>query len=124
MALLDAEAKQSRKINAEIRKSVFHILLIAPVFLTMRPSSIKEALRKKFAKAANDFEHQLRAISSEISSMVGSLEVPFNHHQCPYRSSRVPHAEARVIRLFDRASKIKLTRYNESSRHYQVRLTK
>jgi len=54
-ALLDAEGKQSRKINGEIR-------------------NIKESLRKKFAKAANDFEQKLRSISSQISSMVGSLE--------------------------------------------------
>ncbi|KAF8319071.1 hypothetical protein DL93DRAFT_2053972 [Clavulina sp. PMI_390] len=55
VGLLDAEAKHSRRINAEIR-------------------NIKESLRKKFAKAANDFEHHLRTISTEISSMAGSLE--------------------------------------------------
>lgn len=38
-------------------------------------SRIKETLRHKFASAANNFERQLRNISSEISSMVGPLEV-------------------------------------------------
>ncbi|KAF9517196.1 hypothetical protein BS47DRAFT_1371436 [Hydnum rufescens UP504] len=53
--LLESEANQSRKINSEIRK-------------------IKEDLRQKFANAANEFERQLRLISSQISSMVGPLE--------------------------------------------------
>ena len=36
---------------------------------------IKETLRKKFADLANDFEQRLHAISSELASMDGPLEV-------------------------------------------------
>lgn len=54
------------------------MLAVSPGSYVSHPrfsESIKEAIRKKFAKAANDFEQQLRLISSQISSMVGSLEV-------------------------------------------------
>ncbi|KAJ3846918.1 actinin-like protein [Lentinula lateritia] len=55
-ALLASEAQRSRAINAEIRQ-------------------IKETLRKKFAEVANDFEQRLHAISSELTSIDGPLEV-------------------------------------------------
>ncbi|KAF5389247.1 hypothetical protein D9757_003426 [Collybiopsis confluens] len=54
--LLSSEAQRSRAINAEIRQ-------------------IKEKLRKKFADIANDFEQRLHAISSELTSIDGPLEV-------------------------------------------------
>ncbi|KAL0576942.1 alpha-actinin [Marasmius crinis-equi] len=54
--LLASEAERSRAINAEIRK-------------------IKETLRKKFADLANDFEHRLHLISSELTAIDGPLEV-------------------------------------------------
>lgn len=54
-ALLISEANRSRAINAEIRK-------------------IKETLRKKFADLANNFEKRLRAISSELAGIEGTLE--------------------------------------------------
>ncbi|KAF9452931.1 hypothetical protein P691DRAFT_659813 [Macrolepiota fuliginosa MF-IS2] len=53
--LLESEASRSRKINAQIRE-------------------IKEGLRKKFAKVANEFEHRLHSISHELASMEGPLE--------------------------------------------------
>ncbi|KAK7028110.1 alpha-actinin [Paramarasmius palmivorus] len=54
--LLASEARRSRAINAEIRQ-------------------IKEALRKKFADLANDFEHRLHLISSELTAIDGPLEI-------------------------------------------------
>ncbi|GAW06497.1 actinin-like protein [Lentinula edodes] len=54
--LLASEAQRSRAINAEIRQ-------------------IKETIRKKFAEVANDFEQRLHAISSELTSIDGPLEV-------------------------------------------------
>ncbi|KDR83148.1 hypothetical protein GALMADRAFT_56855 [Galerina marginata CBS 339.88] len=53
--LLEAEAERSRRINAQIRL-------------------IKETLRKKFAKLANDFEQKLHEISSELTAIEGPLE--------------------------------------------------
>jgi len=53
--LLEGEKDQSKKINSHIR-------------------SIKESLRQKFARAANDFERRLRMISLHLSSMTGPLE--------------------------------------------------
>ncbi|XP_006462530.1 hypothetical protein AGABI2DRAFT_206919 [Agaricus bisporus var. bisporus H97] len=53
--LLDSEARRSRSINAQIRE-------------------IKEALRKKFADVANDFERRLQIISRELSNVEGPLE--------------------------------------------------
>ncbi|EJD50612.1 hypothetical protein AURDEDRAFT_143461 [Auricularia subglabra TFB-10046 SS5] len=50
-----AEATRSRAINAQIRE-------------------IKETLRKAFADLANQFEQQLRKISSELASLEGPLE--------------------------------------------------
>lgn len=38
-------------------------------------SRIKETLRKKFADLANDFEHRLQIISSQLASIEGPLEV-------------------------------------------------
>ncbi|KAJ7643944.1 actinin-like protein [Roridomyces roridus] len=55
-ALLASEARRSRTINAQIRQ-------------------IKERLRKSFADLANDFEHRLHAISSELTVLEGPLEV-------------------------------------------------
>ena len=37
--------------------------------------SIKESLRKKFAKLANDFEQKLHEISVELTAIEGPLEV-------------------------------------------------
>ncbi|ESK95226.1 actin cross-linking [Moniliophthora roreri MCA 2997] len=54
--LLASEAQRSRAINAEIRQ-------------------IKETLRKKFADLANDFEHRLHLVSSELTAIDGPLEV-------------------------------------------------
>ncbi|KAG8697064.1 hypothetical protein FRC08_006758 [Ceratobasidium sp. 394] len=54
-ALLAAEATRSRTINAQIRE-------------------IKEALRKKFANVANNFERRLQDISNELSALDGPLE--------------------------------------------------
>ncbi|KAF5369426.1 hypothetical protein D9758_002608 [Tetrapyrgos nigripes] len=54
--LLASEAKRSRAINAQIRQ-------------------IKEALRKTYADLANDFEHRLHLISSELAAIDGPLEV-------------------------------------------------
>ncbi|KAF9525906.1 actin cross-linking [Crepidotus variabilis] len=53
--LLEKEAERSRAINARIRM-------------------IKEALRKSFAKVANDFEMKLHEISRELLSIGGPLE--------------------------------------------------
>ncbi|KIM25787.1 hypothetical protein M408DRAFT_330981 [Serendipita vermifera MAFF 305830] len=55
-ALLIAEAKRSRQINAEIR-------------------GIKDRLRKRFAELADGFEQQLRLFSSELAEVEGDLEV-------------------------------------------------
>jgi Ca2+-binding EF-hand superfamily protein len=60
--LLSSEARRSRAINAKIR-------------------DIKEQLRKKFAKLANDFESKLRGVSYELSAMVGPLEIQQQHVQ-------------------------------------------
>ncbi|KAG8708907.1 hypothetical protein FRC09_000974 [Ceratobasidium sp. 395] len=54
-ALLAAEATKSKSINAQIRE-------------------IKEALRKKFANVANNFERRLQDISNELSALDGPLE--------------------------------------------------
>ncbi|KAK7690274.1 hypothetical protein QCA50_006929 [Cerrena zonata] len=54
-ALLDSEARRFRAINGQIRE-------------------IKEALRKKFADVANDFERRLRITSSELAAIEGPLE--------------------------------------------------
>ncbi|KAH9948880.1 actinin-like protein [Amylocystis lapponica] len=53
--LLASEAKKSRAINAQIRQ-------------------IKEALRKKFAALANDFEQRLHTMSLELAGIEGELE--------------------------------------------------
>ncbi|KAF8628666.1 hypothetical protein AX15_003796 [Amanita polypyramis BW_CC] len=53
--LLDSEAKRSRAINAQIQQ-------------------IKESLRKRFADLANNFEHHLHQISSELAAIEGPLE--------------------------------------------------
>lgn len=55
VALAQAEAAQSRRINAEIRNA-------------------KEALRIRFAELANGFEARLREISKSIVSLSGELE--------------------------------------------------
>ena len=75
--LLRAEAAHSRTINSEIRKWA-HIVSLS-LLNTHGLFSIKEALRQQFARAANDFENQLRIISSQISVMVGPLEVGIYH---------------------------------------------
>ncbi|KAF8882897.1 actinin-like protein [Gymnopilus junonius] len=54
-ALLEKEAERSRGINAQIRV-------------------IKESLRKKFAKLANEFEQKLHEISVELTAIEGPLE--------------------------------------------------
>jgi len=41
------------------------------------PFRIKEKLRKTFADLANDFEQRLRSISSELTTIEGTLEVLF-----------------------------------------------
>ena len=46
---------------------------------------IKEDLRKKFAKLANDFEQKLHSISSELASISGPLEVRFHLKLIFYR---------------------------------------
>jgi len=97
-ALLDAEGKQSRKINGEIRRYTSMTRIRRRLSLMPVVCSIKESLRKKFAKAANDFEQKLRSISSQISSMVGSLEVG---PQSAFTSN------IRLIYVNIRASKIK-----------------
>jgi len=56
VALVAAEADRSRKINAEIR-------------------SIKETLRKRFAKLAHSFETSLRGFSAELAAIDGPLEM-------------------------------------------------
>lgn len=38
-------------------------------------SRIKEALRKKYANVANNFERRLRDLSNELSNLNGPLEV-------------------------------------------------
>ncbi|KAF8918902.1 calponin homology domain-containing protein [Mucidula mucida] len=53
--LLRSEAERSRSINAQIRQ-------------------IKEMLRKEFADLANEFEHRLHVISSELAAVDGPLE--------------------------------------------------
>ncbi|KAJ7600888.1 actin cross-linking [Mycena floridula] len=53
--LLASEATRSRAINAQIRQ-------------------IKEALRKQFAKLANDFEQRIQLVSSELTTIGGPLE--------------------------------------------------
>ncbi|KAF8606856.1 hypothetical protein BDV93DRAFT_488758 [Ceratobasidium sp. AG-I] len=53
--LLSAEATRSKAINAQIRE-------------------IKEALRKKFANIANNFERRLQDLSNELSALDGPLE--------------------------------------------------
>ncbi|QRV77667.1 Calponin homology (CH) domain [Ceratobasidium sp. AG-Ba] len=57
--LLAAEADRSKAINAQIRERV------------LRP---KQALRKKFANVANNFERRLQDISNELSALDGPLE--------------------------------------------------
>lgn len=42
---------------------------------TYVPLRIKEGLRKKFAKVANEFERRLHTISRELANVEGSLEV-------------------------------------------------
>ncbi|PVF98471.1 hypothetical protein CPB86DRAFT_806806 [Serendipita vermifera] len=54
-ALLAAEAKRSRQINAEIR-------------------SIKDRLQRRFAELADSFEEQLRRFSSDLAAIEGPLE--------------------------------------------------
>ncbi|KAG9035887.1 hypothetical protein FRB95_010290 [Tulasnella sp. JGI-2019a] len=53
--LLAEEAQRSKGINAQIRE-------------------VKEALRRKFASIANDFERRVRDASAEISALDGPLE--------------------------------------------------
>ncbi|KAI9476275.1 MAG: hypothetical protein EXX96DRAFT_596432 [Benjaminiella poitrasii] len=53
--LLQNEAKYHRRINRTIRE-------------------IKEGLRKAFAEAANDFQHQLDSISAKLVDLEGSLQ--------------------------------------------------
>ncbi|CAG8620696.1 3262_t:CDS:2, partial [Acaulospora colombiana] len=54
-ALLAAEAKRSRQINAEIR-------------------SIKDRLQRRFAELADSFEERLRQFSSDLAAIEGPLE--------------------------------------------------
>ncbi|CAG7853524.1 Alpha-actinin-2 AltName: Full=Alpha-actinin skeletal muscle isoform 2; AltName: Full=F-actin cross-linking protein [Serendipita indica DSM 11827] len=54
-ALVAAEAKRSRQINAEIR-------------------SIKDRLQKRFAELADEFESQIREFSSDLAAIEGTLE--------------------------------------------------
>ena len=70
--LLKSEADWSRKINDEIRR--FDFLSLSSVSSDIL-LSIKEELRKKFARLANDFEQKLRSISMELTNMEGALEV-------------------------------------------------
>lgn len=55
-------------------------------FLIDCEPSMKESLRQKFARAANDFERRLRMISLHLSSMTGPLEV-----RLPCLSSSLHH---------------------------------
>ncbi|KXN81804.1 Alpha-actinin-like protein 1 [Leucoagaricus sp. SymC.cos] len=68
--LLDGEAKRSRYINAQIRE-------------------IKESLRKKFAKIANDFEQRLYDISRELASIEGPLQS--QHERVKEIETRIPN---------------------------------
>lgn len=43
---------------------------------------VKEALRRKFATIANDFERRVRDITAEISALDGPLEVRNVSHLC------------------------------------------
>jgi len=70
--LLKSEADWSRKINDEIRR--FDFLSLSSISSDIL-LSIKEELRKKFARLANDFEQKLRSISMELTNMEGALEV-------------------------------------------------
>ncbi|KAG8745851.1 hypothetical protein FRC10_006878 [Ceratobasidium sp. 414] len=78
--LLAAEAARSKTINAQIRE-------------------IKEALRKKFANVANNFERRLQDISNELSALDGPLEVsayPGNTN-IPLTPPQGQRAEAKAI---------------------------
>lgn len=67
--LLGSEAQRSRAINAEIRK-------------------IKETLRKRYAKLANDFEQSLHLVSVELAGLLGPLES--QQHQAQVIQTRIP----------------------------------
>ncbi|KAF8157886.1 actinin-like protein [Crassisporium funariophilum] len=76
--LLAKEAEKSRKINAQIRQ-------------------IKEALRKKFAALANDFEQRLQAISTELTAIEGPLEA---------QQQQVQQIQVRIPALSDTLSTV------------------
>jgi hypothetical protein len=73
-ALLAAEAKRSRQINAEIRR--FALFPINDTILNDDiPYSIKDRLQRRFAELADSFEEQLRQFSSDLAAIEGPLEV-------------------------------------------------
>lgn len=59
-----------RRLGCELGFKGLGLLFITDICLR-----IKEDLRKKFAKLANDFEQKLHSISSELASISGPLEV-------------------------------------------------
>lgn len=67
-----------------MRRSESGCLSITRVLLDVdHIGRIKETLRKKFADLANNFEKRLRAISSELAGIEGTLEVhPSENIQC------------------------------------------
>ncbi|KAF5317553.1 hypothetical protein D9619_013164 [Psilocybe cf. subviscida] len=70
--LLEKEAERSRRINAQIRQ---YVNTSFPRNLSIHEATrIKESLRVKFAKMANDFEYSLRQLSTQLTNLGGILE--------------------------------------------------
>ena len=79
LALLAAEAKRSRQINAEIRGYANHFSyeLYDAYWGFYR---IKDRLQKRFANLADGLETKLRQFSKDLSEIEGELEVYLCSH--------------------------------------------
>lgn len=64
-------------------------------------SRIKEGLRKAYAEAANDFQHQLDSISAELVDLEGSLQSQLKLVQGLTRSFEPLQESLNIIKVLD-----------------------
>ncbi|KAI9344469.1 calponin homology domain-containing protein [Pilaira anomala] len=81
-SLLQNEAKYHRRINRTIRE-------------------IKEGLRKAYAEAANDFQHQLDSISAQLVNLEGTLQSQLDLVQSLTKSFEPLQASLDIIQMLD-----------------------
>lgn len=74
-----SETARSRAINASVREYVlfFNLCSSATMSHILTWRSIKETLKKKFARAAEDFIYRLQQIEQAIGALAGPLPVSF-----------------------------------------------